>query len=336
MIIEAIDLSVALTEEAIRLGKFSISETKKKETHVESSGENKRKFTNFKKGTRANHNNKTDKGRRYGKCDNCGKVGHDKETCWRGTGRGNGGQDGSGNRGGNNYNNNYQGGNGDDQGRGQGCFNCGDVGHLRKYFSKNNQVRGRVSNIGAREARQDPNVVTELANGKLVEAKGVIRDYVIELGEREFSIDLLPVEFGSFDVVVGMDWLSSNRAEIVCHEKVFHILMAKEEMIVIHEEKEDTPLRIISCLKARKFLRKGCVAFLTHVVDKEAEEPKFEDIPVVRKYAEVFPEDFQDYLLNNKSDPTLTWFQAPHLKPRHPTNLRLQRCRSYQRSFRSC
>ncbi|XP_035832797.1 proline-rich protein 36-like [Helianthus annuus] len=50
-ITEAIDLSVALTEEVIRLNKFSNSEQKKKETHVESSGENKTKFSNFKQGT---------------------------------------------------------------------------------------------------------------------------------------------------------------------------------------------------------------------------------------------------------------------------------------------
>ncbi|XP_021985984.1 uncharacterized protein LOC110882215 [Helianthus annuus] len=136
-ITDAIDLSVALTKEAVRLGKFSISE-KKKETHVESSGENRRKFTNFKKDT--------------------------QETCWHGTGRGNGGHDGIENRGGNNDNdnNNYQGGNGDDQGRGQGCFNCSDVGHFRKYCPNNKQARGRVFNIGPREARQDPNVVIAL------------------------------------------------------------------------------------------------------------------------------------------------------------------------------
>ncbi|MFS7911868.1 hypothetical protein Hanom_Chr02g00123161 [Helianthus anomalus] len=50
-ITEAIDLSVALTEEAVRLNKFSDVEQKKKETHVESSGGNKRKFSNFKQGT---------------------------------------------------------------------------------------------------------------------------------------------------------------------------------------------------------------------------------------------------------------------------------------------
>ncbi|XP_022024248.1 trihydrophobin-like [Helianthus annuus] len=155
-ITEAIDLSVALIEEAIRLNKFLISDQKKKESHVESSGENKRKFSNFKKGT-SSANKKKDvnlpaevktgaenKGKGYmgtlikcdvcqyhlagqcrvSKCESCGKVGHSKETCWAGTGRGNGGQrgysngNGNGNRGGNGYGNHNQGGNGGNGNRG--------------------------------------------------------------------------------------------------------------------------------------------------------------------------------------------------------------------------
>ncbi|KAJ0481098.1 putative nucleotidyltransferase, Ribonuclease H [Helianthus annuus] len=392
-ITEAIDLSVALTEEAIRLNKFDEAEPKKKETHVESSGGNKRKFSNFKQGTgvvvkKGESNAPTQdtagsrkKGKGYmgahprcnscqrhhsGRCglkvcEACGKTGHLKETCWATAGQG--GQRGFGNRNnrggtgnrpqgnnggdGNRVNNanqagamnrnqrNNQAGNNGGNGQRPGCFNYGDVGHYKRNCPELNQARGRVFNIEAREARQDPNVVTgtflvnqryasvlfdtgadysfvslefknmlglaaskldtpysiELANGKLVEANEVIRGCIIELGEREFAIDLLPVQLGSFDVVVGMDWLSSNKAEIVCHEKVVRIPTDDGETIVVHGEKRETPLRIISCLKARKCLQKGCAAFLAHIVDKKAAEPKIEDIPVVREYPEVFPED---------------------------------------------
>ncbi|XP_022024572.1 uncharacterized protein LOC110924906 [Helianthus annuus] len=58
----------------------------------------------------------------------------------------------------------------------------------------------------------------ELANGKLIETSEVVRDCSILLGDHKFSIDLLPVELGSFVVVVAMDWLSKNKAEIVCSE----------------------------------------------------------------------------------------------------------------------
>ncbi|XP_035840527.1 cold shock domain-containing protein 3-like [Helianthus annuus] len=153
-ITEAINLSVALTEEAIRLNKFSISDQKKKETHVESSGEKKRKFSNFKKGTsvasiKKEVNSPADdktgvqnKGKGYmgtlpkcdacqlhhngrrqaGKCECCGKMGHSKVTCWVGAGRGSGGQrgydNGNNNHGGNGYGNRPQGGNGSNGNRG--------------------------------------------------------------------------------------------------------------------------------------------------------------------------------------------------------------------------
>ncbi|XP_021991599.1 glycine, alanine and asparagine-rich protein-like [Helianthus annuus] len=110
--------------------------------------------------------------KKFGKCETCGKVGHSNKTCWYGTGRGNGGQggngNGNGNRGGNVYGNRNQGGNnnqggngnrngngnqagngnrrgnnnnnqgGAGNGRGQGCFGCGDVGHFKRDFPKNN------------------------------------------------------------------------------------------------------------------------------------------------------------------------------------------------------
>ncbi|XP_035845215.1 cold shock protein 1-like [Helianthus annuus] len=54
-IAEAIDLSVTLTEEALRIGKFSESQDNKKETHVESSGNKKRKYSNLKMGTQVSY-----------------------------------------------------------------------------------------------------------------------------------------------------------------------------------------------------------------------------------------------------------------------------------------
>ena len=127
-ITEAINTSVALTEEAIRLGKFSTTD-EKKETPIESSGDNKRKIANFKKITQASNKKKAKKGKgymgilpkcdnclryhvgrcKYGKCDSCGKRGHPKETCRQDTESRNGGQDDSKNHGGNDDSDDYPG-----------------------------------------------------------------------------------------------------------------------------------------------------------------------------------------------------------------------------------
>jgi hypothetical protein len=63
----------------------------------------------------------------------------------------------------------------------------------------------------------------ELANGKMLEAKTVALSCPLNLHDHLFPIDLMPLELGSFDVVIGMDWLSANKAEIVCSEKLVRI-----------------------------------------------------------------------------------------------------------------
>ncbi|GJX91278.1 putative reverse transcriptase domain-containing protein [Tanacetum coccineum] len=66
------------------------------------------------------------------------------------------------------------------------------------------------------------------ADGKKVEIDRIIRDCKLELGNSLFIIDLTPLGHGSFDVIVGMDWLSKHKAEIVCHEKVARIQLESD------------------------------------------------------------------------------------------------------------
>ncbi|GJR70939.1 putative reverse transcriptase domain-containing protein [Tanacetum coccineum] len=59
----------------------------------------------------------------------------------------------------------------------------------------------------------------EIASGQLIEINKVIRGCQLEIEGHTFDIDLIPFRHKSFDVIVGMDWLSRHKAEIVCHEK---------------------------------------------------------------------------------------------------------------------
>ncbi|GKD92449.1 putative reverse transcriptase domain-containing protein [Tanacetum coccineum] len=70
--------------------------------------------------------------------------------------------------------------------------------------------------------------VIEVANGKKEEVDRIIRDCKLELRNSLFTIDLIPLGHGSFDVIVGMDWLSKNKAKIVCYEKVVRIPLEDE------------------------------------------------------------------------------------------------------------
>ncbi|KAD7476934.1 hypothetical protein E3N88_00070 [Mikania micrantha] len=137
----------------------------------------------------------------------------------------------------------------------------------------------------------DVDYTVELADGKLIVTKHILKEYTLELAGHKFKIDLMPVTLGSFDVVVGMDWLSENQAEIICHDKVVRIPLPGGETLDIKGKRSDTPLNIISCMKAHKCLRKGYTAILVLITDKTEEEKRIEDIPVVCDYHDIFPED---------------------------------------------
>ncbi|GJR85541.1 putative reverse transcriptase domain-containing protein [Tanacetum coccineum] len=75
-----------------------------------------------------------------------------------------------------------------------------------------------------------PGYVIKVANSKKEEVDRISCDCKLELGNSLFTIDLIPLGHGSFDVIVGMDWLSKNKAEIVCHEKVVRIPLEGGEL----------------------------------------------------------------------------------------------------------
>ena len=71
--------------------------------------------------------------------------------------------------------------------------------------------------------------VVEYANGHEYEARDIILDCALTLANKSFSIDLIPIELGTFDVVVGVDF----RAEIGCFDKVVRIPLQNGETLVV-------------------------------------------------------------------------------------------------------
>ncbi|GJW18090.1 putative reverse transcriptase domain-containing protein, partial [Tanacetum coccineum] len=74
----------------------------------------------------------------------------------------------------------------------------------------------------------NPGYVIEVADGKKVKVDRIVCDCKLELGNSLFIINFIPLGHRSFDVIVGMDWLSQNKAVIVCHEKVVEIPLEDE------------------------------------------------------------------------------------------------------------
>ncbi|GKE90847.1 putative reverse transcriptase domain-containing protein, partial [Tanacetum coccineum] len=138
----------------------------------------------------------------------------------------------------------------------------------------------------------------ELANGRIIGVNTIFMGCTLNFLNHPFNINLMPVKMGSFDVIIGMDWLSGYSAVIEYAKKIVHIPSGRE-ILIIHgdgcSEGHKTRLNIISCTKTQKYLLKVCHVFLAHVIVKETKDKlkkkRLEDVPIVKEFLEVFPED---------------------------------------------
>ncbi|GJQ91076.1 putative reverse transcriptase domain-containing protein [Tanacetum coccineum] len=138
----------------------------------------------------------------------------------------------------------------------------------------------------------------ELADGGIIRLNTILRGCTLNILNHPFNIDLMPVEFGSLDAIIGMDWLVKYQAIIVCAEKIVRIPWGNETLIVHGDgsnQGHEAHLHIISYTKTQEYMQKGCPVFLTNVNTKEMEDKSekklLEDVPIVRDFPDVFPED---------------------------------------------
>nr|GEV63808.1 reverse transcriptase domain-containing protein [Tanacetum cinerariifolium]GEW92390.1 reverse transcriptase domain-containing protein [Tanacetum cinerariifolium] len=151
--------------------------------------------------------------------------------------------------------------------------NSGEKGHYKSQCPKaNNNAHGRAYSLRDKNDHQDPNVVTGLHSN---------------LAKPTFSKLTL---YGSFNIVIGKDWLSKYHARIFCDEKVVYIPIDGETLI-IQGDRSKTRLNLISCIKTKRYISRGCQIFIAKVMEKKTDEKRLEDIPVVREFLEVFPEE---------------------------------------------
>ncbi|GJS99739.1 putative reverse transcriptase domain-containing protein [Tanacetum coccineum] len=130
----------------------------------------------------------------------------------------------------------------------------------------------------------------EMANGNLVSTNIVIQGATLTLLNQPLETDLMPIKLGSFDVVIGMDWLSKYHARIICGEKVIHIPI-NGETLIIRGDQSKTQLSLISCIKTKRYKSRRCQVFVIQVKENKSDDKRLEDILVVREFSEVFPKD---------------------------------------------
>ncbi|GJY46494.1 putative reverse transcriptase domain-containing protein [Tanacetum coccineum] len=114
----------------------------------------------------------------------------------------------------------------------------------------------------------------ELADGRISKTNTVLRGCTLGLLGHLFNIDLMPVELGSFDVIISMDWLANHHVVIVCDEKIVWIPY-RDKVLIVQGDRSG---------KGKKSNYKKGIRI-------KSEEKRLEDVPTVRDFQEVFPKD---------------------------------------------
>ncbi|GJX17040.1 putative reverse transcriptase domain-containing protein [Tanacetum coccineum] len=92
----------------------------------------------------------------------------------------------------------------------------------------------------------------EIASGQLVEIDKVIKGCKLEIEGHVFDIDLIPFVHGSFDVIIGMDWLSKYKAKIIYHEKVVRIPLPDGKVLRVLGERPEEKARFLMGVKKQE------------------------------------------------------------------------------------
>ncbi|GJY28404.1 putative reverse transcriptase domain-containing protein [Tanacetum coccineum] len=161
---------------------------------------------------------------------------------------------------------------------------------LMKLTGPSSPNRGYGSMLDIDPVKIDTSYEVKLADGRVVSTNIVLKGCTLNLVNHLFEINLMPIELGMFDVIIGMDWLVKHDSVIICGEMVVR-LPYENKTLIVDSDKGMSRLKVISCIKARKYIERGCHLFLAHVTEKEPKEKRLEDVPIVRDFPEVFPDD---------------------------------------------
>ncbi|KAI3814152.1 hypothetical protein L1987_18899 [Smallanthus sonchifolius] len=199
------------------------------------------------------------------------------------------------------------------------CQHCGKYGHLTRDCRKTRQsglgkekeaereqskARTRAYALTEEEARGNPDVVSGTfqvndEHDAILFDSGASKSFIsnafspkldctINTIVKAFSVQ---TAVGGFDIVLGMDWLAANEAQIICKRKRIHLKAPSDGPITVYGDWNCTMPNVISMIKAESYMRRGCEAYLAYVIDDRMKTKELKNVPVVCNFPKVFPED---------------------------------------------
>ncbi|KAL8114586.1 hypothetical protein AgCh_021449 [Apium graveolens] len=133
-----------------------------------------------------------------------------------------------------------------------------DSGATKSFISQDFAKKLKLNTVPLREVLQ-----VEIANKEIIPVNQIHPKCKLKLEGKVFEVDLIPFVLGEFDVILGMDWLSSNGTQIYCEQKRVKIRVQNGKEVVFRGQQQNQ--KFLTMLQAKRLLRKGNEAYLAYV-----------------------------------------------------------------------
>ncbi|XP_070020714.1 uncharacterized protein [Nicotiana sylvestris] len=125
--------------------------------------------------------------------------------------------------------------------------------------------------------------------GDYVVVDRICQSCVVTLCGFETRVDLMLLDIIDFEIILGMDWLSLYHIVLDFHAKTITLVIPGLPGLEWKGSTVVTSSQVISFLKARHMVEKGCLAYLAYVLDTTTESSMIDLVPIVRVFDDVFP-----------------------------------------------
>ncbi|KAA3464254.1 DNA/RNA polymerases superfamily protein [Gossypium australe] len=127
--------------------------------------------------------------------------------------------------------------------------------------------------------------------GKSVLVDKVCKDCPLIIRGHCFKANLMLLPFDEFDIILGMDWLTTHDAIVSCGKKYIEMRCENGDILHVESDEQGGSSVMISHMIAQRYIRKGYEAYLALVMNAKETELNIESVPIVCEYLDVFPEE---------------------------------------------
>lgn len=143
--------------------------------------------------------------------------------------------------------------------------------------------------MGKNSCRAQKGFSISIPLGENVDIDHLYKGIKVDIKGCEMSANLIPLELHDFDVILGMDWIGTYRAQLDCFEKTVTLYGPNGRTMIFRCERNVIPDYMISIITTRKLMKKGCMTYLAYVIDSKKGNVELSNVLIVREFSEELP-----------------------------------------------